>query len=70
MVTSAMHAHTPKLMVCEARGLIVRLVLLHRTETAEVAVSRVTRQRFDPAGRMITATDPRLTSPNQRTVYS
>ncbi|EKG36313.1 Putative insecticidal toxin complex [Pseudomonas syringae pv. avellanae str. ISPaVe037] len=31
---------------------------------------RVTRQRFDPAGRMIAATDPRLADANRSTVYS
>ncbi|MCF5351137.1 toxin [Pseudomonas syringae] len=70
MVSSAVHAHTPELLVCEGRGLVVRQVLLHRTEATEAAAMRVTRQRFDPAGRMIAATDPRLASANRSTVYS
>ncbi|MCJ2372364.1 RHS repeat-associated core domain-containing protein [Pseudomonas sp. RGM 3321] len=70
MVSSAVHAHTPELIVCEGRGLVVRQVFLHRTETMEAAAMRVTRQRFDPAGRMIAATDPRLASANRSTVYS
>ncbi|MCF5395953.1 RHS repeat protein, partial [Pseudomonas syringae] len=70
MVSSAVHAHTPELIVCEGRGLVVRQVLLHRTEATEAAAMRVTRQRFDPAGRMIAATDPRLASANRSTVYS
>ncbi|WP_054086856.1 MULTISPECIES: RHS repeat domain-containing protein [Pseudomonas syringae group] len=70
MVSSTLHANTPELLVSEARRLIVRRVLLHRTEAPESAVTRVTRQRFDAAGRMIAAIDPRLDSANQRTVYS
>ncbi|WP_122319527.1 RHS repeat domain-containing protein [Pseudomonas syringae group genomosp. 3] len=70
MVSSVVHAHTPELIVCEGRGLVVRQVLLHRTEATEAAAMRVTRQRFDPAGRMIAATDPRLASANRSTVYS
>ncbi|WP_439867998.1 RHS repeat domain-containing protein [Pseudomonas syringae] len=70
MVNSAVHSHTPELLVSEVRGLVVRQVLLHRTEAAEAAAMRVTRQRFDPAGRMIAATDPRLADANRSTVYS
>ncbi|OBS34448.1 RHS repeat-associated core domain-containing protein [Pseudomonas syringae] len=70
MVNSAVHSHTPELLVSEVRGLVVRQVLLHRTEVAEAAAMRVTRQCFDPAGRMIAATDPRLANANRSTVYS
>ncbi|MCK9736627.1 toxin, partial [Pseudomonas syringae pv. syringae] len=70
MVSSAVHARTPELIVSEVRGLVVRRVFLHRTDAAQAAAIRVTRQRFDPAGRMIAATDPRLANTNQRTVYS
>ncbi|WP_024692280.1 hypothetical protein, partial [Pseudomonas syringae] len=70
MVNSAVHSHTPELLVSEVRGLVVRQVLLHRTEAAEAAAMRVTRRCFDPAGRMIAATDPRLANANRSTVYS
>ncbi|MQQ36201.1 toxin, partial [Pseudomonas sp. SZ57] len=70
MVNSAVHSHTPELLVSEVRGLVVRKVLLHRTEAAEAAAMRVTRQRFDPAGRMFATTDPRLANANRCTVYS
>ncbi|POD32764.1 toxin [Pseudomonas syringae pv. syringae] len=70
MVNSAVHSHTPELLVSEVRGLVVRQVLLHRTEAAEAAAMRVTRRCFDPAGRMIAATDPRLADANRSTVYS
>ncbi|PBP77698.1 RHS repeat-associated core domain-containing protein [Pseudomonas syringae] len=70
MVNSAVHSHTPELLVSEVRGLVVRQVLLHRTEVAEAAAMRVTRRRFDLAGRMIAATDPRLADANRSTVYS
>ncbi|WP_375232461.1 RHS repeat domain-containing protein, partial [Pseudomonas syringae] len=70
MVNSAVHSHTPELLVSEVRGLVVRQVLLHRTEAAEAAAMLVTRQCFDPACRMIAATDPRLANANRSTVYS
>ncbi|OBS39255.1 toxin [Pseudomonas syringae pv. syringae] len=70
MVNSAVHSHTPELLVSEVRGLVVRQVLLHRTEAAEAAAMRVTRQRFDPAGRMFATTDPRLANANRSIVYS
>ncbi|WP_440063648.1 RHS repeat domain-containing protein [Pseudomonas syringae] len=70
MVNSAVHSHTPELLVSEVRGLVVRQVLLHRTEVAEAAAMRVTKRRFDLAGRMIAATDPRLADANRSTVYS
>ncbi|WP_024959716.1 RHS repeat-associated core domain-containing protein [Pseudomonas syringae] len=73
MVNSAVHSHTPELLVSEVRGLVVRQVLLHRTEAAEAAEAaamRVTKRRFDLAGRMIAATDPRLADANRSTVYS
>ncbi|SDW24775.1 insecticidal toxin complex protein TccC [Pseudomonas syringae] len=70
MFSSALHAQTPELAVADSRGLTVRHVLLHRTEVTEVAVARVTGQRFDPAGRMIAAIDSRLDRANRSTVYS
>ncbi|WP_235664448.1 RHS repeat-associated core domain-containing protein [Pseudomonas coronafaciens] len=70
MVNSAVHSHTPELLVSEVRGLVVRQVLLHRIEAAEAAAMRVTKRRFDLAGRMIAATDPRLADANRSTVYS
>ncbi|RMM67448.1 RHS repeat-associated core domain-containing protein, partial [Pseudomonas savastanoi] len=70
MVSSAVNARTPELIVSEVRGLVVRQVLLHRAEATQAAAIRVTRQRFDPAGRMIAATDPRLANANRSTVYS
>ncbi|PBP53378.1 RHS repeat-associated core domain-containing protein [Pseudomonas syringae] len=70
MVNSAVHSHTPELLVSEVRGLVVRQVLLHRTEVAEAAAMRVTKRRFDLAGRMVAATDPRLADANRSTVYS
>ncbi|WP_257605650.1 RHS repeat domain-containing protein [Pseudomonas amygdali] len=70
MVSSAVNARTPELIVSEVRGLVVRQVLLHRAEATQAAAIRVTRQRFDPAGRMIAATDPRLADANRSTVYS
>ncbi|MDU8456077.1 RHS repeat-associated core domain-containing protein [Pseudomonas syringae group sp. J254-4] len=70
MVSSAVNARTPELIVSEVRGLVVRQVLLHRAEATQAAAIRVTRQRFDPACRMIAATDPRLANANRSTVYS
>ncbi|MDU8541969.1 RHS repeat-associated core domain-containing protein [Pseudomonas syringae group sp. J248-6] len=70
MVSSAVNARTPELIVSEVRGLVVRQVLFHRAEATQAAAIRVTRQRFDPAGRMIAATDPRLANANRSTVYS
>jgi len=70
MLDSSLHSHTPTLNVIEPRGLRVRSVRYHRTDPSAVAVARIERQEFDPAGRPVARWDARLTIPCQTTVFS
>ncbi|OUM09167.1 toxin [Pseudomonas syringae] len=70
MFSSALHSHTPELFALDARGLSVGHVQLYRSQAEEVAVARVTGQRFDPAGRLIAAIDPRLERANRINLHS
>jgi insecticidal toxin complex protein TccC len=65
---------TPKLSVIDSRGLAVRVVDYCRQRAEQIIESRIDRQVFDPAGRMIAQWDPRLwgsaAKPNIATLFS
>ncbi|CAI8708996.1 insecticidal toxin complex protein TccC [Pseudomonas sp. IT-P44] len=53
-------AHTPSLAVVDARGLVVRNVAYCRHPLNPSVDTRITRNHFDPAGRLFASWDPRL----------
>ncbi|MEE3934406.1 RHS repeat-associated core domain-containing protein [Pseudomonas viridiflava] len=59
-MNGTLHQHTPALDAFDCRGLRVRHVSLHRAQATDEAVARITAQRFNLAGQMIAALDPRL----------
>ncbi|WP_449124201.1 RHS repeat domain-containing protein [Pseudomonas viridiflava] len=59
-MNGTLHQHTPVLDAFDSRGLRVRHVSLHRAQATDEAVARITAQRFNLAGQMIAAVDPRL----------
>ncbi|MEE4179582.1 RHS repeat-associated core domain-containing protein [Pseudomonas viridiflava] len=59
-MNGTLHQHTPVLDAFDSRGLRVRHVSLHRAQATDEAVARTTAQRFNLAGQMIAAVDPRL----------
>ncbi len=59
-MNGTLHQHTPALDAFDCRGLRVRHVSLHRAQATDEAVARITAQRFNLAGQMIAAVDPRL----------
>lgn len=59
-MSPALHRHTPNLSVVDPRGLTVRDVEWHRTEAASLPTARITRHRFDAAGRAVQHQDPRF----------
>ncbi|WP_122754776.1 RHS repeat domain-containing protein [Pseudomonas viridiflava] len=59
-MNGTLHQHTPALDAFDCRGLRVRHVSLHRARATDEAVARITAQRFNLAGQMIAALDPRL----------
>ncbi|WP_347901422.1 RHS repeat-associated core domain-containing protein [Pseudomonas purpurea] len=65
--------HTPTLVTLDPRGLAVRTVAYCRHPDSETRETRITRQTFDIAGRLIAAWDPRLwgvaPQPNLVTTY-
>jgi insecticidal toxin complex protein TccC len=67
------HAATPTLSVIDPRTLAVRSVGYCRHPDNPVIDPRITRQRFDAAGRLVESWDPRLWDtaprPNLNTVY-
>ena len=66
------HAATPTLSVVDPRTLAVRSVGYCRHPDSPVIDPRITRQRFDTAGRLAESWDPRLwvtSKPNLTTVY-
>ncbi|WP_422765265.1 RHS repeat domain-containing protein, partial [Pseudomonas maioricensis] len=69
-MSHALHAQTPMLSVVDSRGLPVRLIACHRLTTADAPDLRVTRQEYNPTGRLIASQDPRLPTPNQISVHS
>jgi hypothetical protein len=54
------HAHTPTLSVVDPRGLSVRNVAYCRHPLHPAIQGRITRNRFDAAGRPVASWDPRL----------
>lgn len=64
---------TPTLSVLDPRGLVIRNVAYCRQRPEQIAESRITRQTFDAAGRLVASWDPRLwgtaPKPNLATVY-
>ncbi|MBI6856214.1 RHS repeat protein [Pseudomonas cichorii] len=66
----ALHTHTPTLVAVDPRDLAIRNITLYRSEQNQPANERVTRQIHDPAGRLISQHDPRLTRPNLVTIHS
>ncbi|MCL9803679.1 toxin, partial [Pseudomonas sp. AKS31] len=69
-MTANVHWRTPALAVSDARGLPVRQVAYLRSAADDTPLALVTRQRHDPAGRLIEQWDPRLPVPCLTTVYS
>jgi RHS repeat-associated protein len=67
------HAATPTLSVIDPRALAIRSVGYYRHPDSPVIDPRITRQRFDAAGRLIESWDPRLwgtaPQPNLTTRY-
>jgi insecticidal toxin complex protein TccC len=67
------HAATPTLSVIDPRALTVRSVGYYRHPDSPEIDPRITRQRFDAAGRLVESWDPRLwgtaPKPNLTTVY-
>ncbi|WP_223533504.1 RHS repeat domain-containing protein [Pseudomonas sp. GL-RE-20] len=67
------HAATPTLSVIDPRALTVRSVGYCRHPDSPEIDPRITRQRFDAAGRLIESWDPRLwgtaPTPNLTTIY-
>lgn len=53
-------AHTPELSVKDSRGLVVRNVAYCRHPQNPAHEARITRNRFDPGGRLFASWDPRL----------
>ena len=53
-------AHTPTLSVVDSRGLAVRNVGYHCHPLNSAFESRINRNQFDPAGRLVASWDPRL----------
>jgi insecticidal toxin complex protein TccC len=53
-------AHTPSVSVVDPRGLAVRTVAYCRHPLSPSIETRITRNRFDAAGRLVAAWDPRL----------
>jgi insecticidal toxin complex protein TccC len=68
------HRGTPTLTVTDARGLTVREVTYCRQHVEQPAETRITRQVFDPAERLVAHWDPRLwgnaPAPNLATTFS
>jgi insecticidal toxin complex protein TccC len=72
-MSARLHHKTPTLNVVDGRGLPVRRIAYCRGKENEEAQSRVSRQAYDVAGRLIAQRDPRLanaTDANLATVYS
>ncbi|WP_349969697.1 RHS repeat-associated core domain-containing protein [Pseudomonas caspiana] len=65
-----LHAHTPSIATMDSRSLTVGSIAYCRINERDEPELRVTRQSFDPAGRLIASQDPRLPMPNQQSVYS
>jgi len=66
------HTATPTLSVIDPRTLVVRSVGYCRHPDSPLIDPRITRQRFDMAGRLVESWDPRLwgtSKPNLTTVY-
>ena len=67
------HAATPALSVIDPRALSIRSVGYCRHPDSPLIDPRITRQRFDAAGRLVESWDPRLwgtaPKPNLTTVY-
>jgi len=69
-VSQLLHAQTPTITVIDGRGLGLQRLALYRNNADSIAQPRVSLQRFDAAGRLVAAQDPRLTSANLQTIYS
>ncbi|UCP08500.1 RHS repeat protein [Pseudomonas sp. MM213] len=67
------HPHTPTLSVMDPRALAIREVGYCRHPDENVIASRITRQVFDAAGRLVESWDPRLwasaSKPNLATIH-
>ncbi|WP_341521179.1 RHS repeat-associated core domain-containing protein [Pseudomonas sp. G.S.17] len=69
-MSQMLHAQTPTITVIDSRTLVLQRVALYRNDADSIALPRASLQRFDAAGRLIAAQDPRLTSPNLQTIYN
>jgi len=67
------HPNTPRLSVIDSRALAIREVGYCRHPDESDIESRITRQVFDAAGRLVASSDPRLwasaSRPNLATIY-
>ncbi|WP_422765769.1 RHS repeat domain-containing protein, partial [Pseudomonas maioricensis] len=66
----ALHAHTPIVAIFDPRALAVGSLGYCRSSELDEPEPRITRHSYDLAGRLIASQDPRLPTPNQRSVYS
>ncbi len=68
----SMHQQTPSLNVVEPRGLLIHTVHYCRSVPSAPATTRVDRNSYDAAGRLVAQWDPRLAAgpANLETVYS
>ena len=74
-MSARLHSKTPTLNAIDGRGLPVRRVAYCRDKEGENAQTRISRQEYDVAGRLIAQRDPRFanatdTDANLTTVYS
>ncbi|SEE14473.1 RHS repeat domain-containing protein [Pseudomonas kilonensis] len=72
-MSARLHSKTPTLNAVDGRGLPVRRVAYCRDKEGENAQTRVSRQEYDVAGRLIAQRDPRFanaTDANLATMYS
>ncbi|MBI6856197.1 RHS repeat protein, partial [Pseudomonas cichorii] len=69
-MNTSLHTQTPTLVAIDPRGLEIRHIGFCRSQSDQPADERVTRQKHDPAGRLISQRDPRLAHPNLATIYN
>ncbi|SER47458.1 insecticidal toxin complex protein TccC [Pseudomonas sp. NFACC02] len=56
----SVHTATPKVIAHDSRGRIVREIECYRSLPQDATELRISRQRFDDAGRLVASQDPRL----------
>lgn len=73
-MSARLYHKTPTIKAFDSRGLPVRQVAYYRHDAEQIPQSRIVRQDYDTAGRLVAQRDPRLSAnasnANQRTIYS